>query len=171
MPNYRRIRKPGGAYFFTAVTYARRPVFKNGEARSSLRRIINETQSRHPFYIEAMVVLPDHLHSIWTLPEGDYDYSKRWRIIKGGFTHWYRKRGFDGRIWQNRFWEHTIRDDKDFARHFDYIHYNPVKHALVNRPAKWEFSTFHKYFAKGWYSEEWGCIEPENLQTMQCVGE
>ena len=118
-----------------------------------------------------MVLLPEHLHTIWTLPEGDCDYSNRWRIIKGAFTHWYRKRGFDERIWQNRFWEHTIRNDKDFARHFDYIHYNPVKHDLADRPAKWEFFTFHKYFAEGWYSEEWGCIEPENLRDMKCVGE
>ena len=171
MPNYRRIRKPGGTYFFTVVTYARKPVFKDGEARLALSQIIQKTQSQHPFYMDAMVLLPDHLHSIWTLPEGDYDYSKRWRIIKGAFTHWYRKRGSDGRIWQNRFWEHTIRNDKDFARHFDYIHYNPVKHDLADRPAKWEFFTFHKYFAEGWYSEEWGCIEPENLRDMKCVGE
>jgi putative transposase len=171
MPNYRRIRKPGGTYFFTVVTYARQPVFQNGEARSGLRRIVEKAQSQHPFYIEAMVLLPEHLHSMWTLPEGDYDYSKRWRIIKGGFTHWFRKKGFDGKIWQSRFWEHTIRDDEDFARHFDYIHYNPVKHALVDNPAKWEFSTFHKYLAKGWYSEEWGSIEPENLKNVQCVGE
>ena len=116
-------------------------------------------------------VLPDHLHCIWRLPEGDSDYSKRWRIIKGSFTHWFRSKGNDGRIWQNRFWEHTIRDDEDFARHFDYIHYNPVKHALVDRPAKWEFSTFHKYFEKEWYSEDWGSAEPENLKNMNCVGE
>ena len=171
MPNYRRIRKPGGTFFFTVVTYARQPVFQNSEARSGLRRIVKKTQSQHPFYIEAMVLLPEHLHSMWTLPEGDHDYSKRWRIIKGSFTHWIRKWGFDGRIWQNRFWEHTIRDDEDFARHFDYIHYNPVKHALVDSPAKWEFSSFHRYFARGWYTEEWGSIEPENLKNMQCVGE
>ena len=171
MPNYRRIKKRGGTYFFTVVTHARRPVFQDGEFRSCLRQILEKTQSQYLFYEEAMVILPDHLHCIWRLPQGDFDYSKRWRIIKGSFTHWFRNKGNDGKIWQNRFWEHTIRNDEDFARHFDYIHYNPVKHNLVDRPVNWEFSTFHKYLSEGWYSEEWGCVEPENLKNMNCVGE
>jgi putative transposase len=172
MPNYRRVKIPGGTHFFTLVTHRRRPLFRDESARTCLRSAIQETKSAYPFHVEAMALLPEHLHAIWRLPEGDFDCSKRWRMIKGRFTHSYREKGYEGEVWQNRFWEHTIRDDEDFARHFHYIHYNPVKHGLVESPVQWEYSSFHKYKAMGWYSDEWGRVEPEELKDIgKCAGE
>jgi putative transposase len=122
-------------------------------------------KSRHPFHIDALVVLPDHLHAIWTLPEGDADYPKRWALIKAAFSRHLPKdeRRNPSRIakdergiWQRRYWEHLIRDDRDYARHVDYIHYNPVKHAYVTRVADWPHSTFHRHVGRGLYPPDWG---------------
>ena len=111
-----------------------------------------------------MAVLPDHLHAVWTLPEGDADFAKRWQLIKSTFSRALpsgerisesriarRERG----IWQRRYWEHTIRDENDFARHVDYIHINPVKHGLVTRVRDWPFSSFHRMVKLGIYPEDW----------------
>ncbi len=137
------------------------------------------------FTIDAIVILPDHLHCIWQLPPGDDDYSTRWKMIKAHFSKQYkrrisgfginsnvlteisptqsmRKKGETG-LWQRRFWEHTIRDEKDYARHFDYIHYNPVKHGLTAAPAEWKYSSFHRYVHKGFYKPEWGITPPKEL--------
>ena len=120
-----------------------------------------------PFHRRAMVVLPDHLHTIWTLPDGDSDYSMRWNQVKGLFSRNYtnpvskslpvsRMKRRERDVWQRRFWEHTLMDQEDFNRHCDYIHYNPVRHGLAKSPAEWEKSSFGKYVEKGLYKQDWG---------------
>ena len=164
---YRRSRVKGAAFFFTAVTHGRRR-FLCDEAnikliRESLQHVIN----RHPFTVDAFVLLPDHLHCIWTLPENDADFSMRWRQIKSYFSRKchaeFRGGQPDARpvesqqaIWQPRFWEHQIRDDGDFAKHVEYIHFNPVKHGLVNSPRDWPHSTFHRFVRQGIFPDDWG---------------
>lgn len=122
------------------------------------------------------MVLPEHLHAVWTLPPGDHVYSKRWGLVKGHFCRrlvksslLLRKNAFgEYDVWQPRFWEHTIRDDMDFAHHVDYIHYNPVKHGLVTRVKDWPYSTFHRYIDAGVYPPDWGS---EGLDWDQDYGE
>ena len=131
----------------------------------SLRSVVGEVYRAHPFEIIAWVVLPEHLHAIWRMPDGDTDYPMRWGLIKAGFSRALpkvekigqsrTKKGERG-IWQRRYWEHMIRDDLDLERHVDYIHYNPVKHGCVRRAMDWEFSTFHRYVRAGWIPENWG---------------
>ncbi|MBE0494168.1 MAG: transposase, partial [Thiomicrospira sp.] len=154
---YRRVKHLGGTFFFTLVTAQRRSVFNNPISINLLRQAIRQVKSKHPFQIDAFVLLPDHLHAIWTLPENDTDYSMRWRLIKT----WYVKNGIEKNVWQPRFWEHTIRDEQDFNRHLDYIHYNPLKHGYVNRVKDWPYSSFHKHVAQGFYDLEWGNTEPD----------
>jgi putative transposase len=118
----------------------------------------------HPFTIDAIVVLPEHLHCIWTLPQGDADYKTRWALIKANFSRAIplgercserrRKRGERG-IWQRRYWEHVIRDERDFASHADYIHWNPVKHGWARSPGDWPWSSFHAYVRRGIYTVNW----------------
>jgi putative transposase len=129
-----------------------------------LRRAFRETQSRHPFTIEAIVVLPDHLHAIWSLPDGDADFATRWRLIKSSFSRGLptgepvsisRKQKGERGIWQRRYWEHALRDEADLARHVDYIHFNPVKHGHVTRVRDWRHSSFHRMVRLGIYSEDW----------------
>ena len=139
MPEYRRHRVPGATYFFTANLLDRRSYLLVHEI-TALRAAIRDVNTRAAFHIDAWVVLPDHMHCIWTLPPGDADYSGRWRALKKRFTKaippgetrlpTQLRRGERG-IWQRRFWEHTIRDERDYAAHMDYIHFNPVKHGLV----------------------------------------
>jgi putative transposase len=170
MPQYIRAFAPGCTFFFTLVTYRRRPLFRSSTARRILREAIAETRRRRPFTIDAFVLLPDHLHTLWALPDGDGDFSTRWRKIKEAFTRGYLAVG--GRearvtsgqaakaqrgVWQQRFWEHTIRDEVDFERHVDYIHFNPVKHGLVECPHAWPWSTFRQWVAKGVYDWNWCC--------------
>jgi len=144
MPNYRRSTTTGATYFFTVVTHRRQPILVQPESRKILRQVIEEVKQQHPFTIDAWVLLPDHLHCMWTLPEGDADYSKRWGMIKARYTKQTKpifscdmqlnnskQRHRESAIWQRRFWEHQIRDETDFQRHADYIHYNPVKHGLT----------------------------------------
>ena len=132
-------------------------------------------QSAYPFRVEAICLLPDHLHCIVTLPDNDSNFSKRIQMIKGLFSIQYlksggeegkrnssRKKKGEAAVWQRRFWEHMIRDEKDMQRHFDYIHYNPVKHALVKSVSYWEWSTFHRFVRLGFYHENWGCTEIED---------
>jgi putative transposase len=122
-----------------------------------------QERARRPFEIEAMVVLPDHMHAVWTLPENDADFSDRWRAIKSGFVRRLRTQGValkanakgEHEVWQRRFWEHQIRDESDLARHVDYIHINPVKHRLVERVVDWRWSTFHRYVRLGVLPANW----------------
>jgi putative transposase len=164
MPNYIRARFEGGFYFFTVVTYERKKLFQKELARRCLREAIEKTRSRQPFETIAFCLLFEHLHCIWKLPENDADYSKRWSSIKGRFSKEYlnlngrrreaspsRARKGEVCIWQRRFWEHQIRDENDLQRHIDYIHYNPVKHGLVQKVERWPWSTYHKYVREGFY--------------------
>ncbi len=170
MPEYRRLFVPGSMYFFTVVTHRRRPLFQLPLARRLLNRAIQDTRSRHPFAIDAMVLLHDHLHTIWTLPPDDHDFPVRWRRIKEGFTRAFaatgtrelrvgtgaQHKGIRG-FWQQRYWEHRIRDEADLHRHLDYIHFNPVKHRLARCPHAWPYSSFRRYVRSGAYPADWGC--------------
>ncbi|MDE2068966.1 MAG: transposase [Bradyrhizobium sp.] len=163
MTGYRRNFVAGGSFFFT-VNLAERRLRLLTEYIDELRAALEETRRGHPFTIEAMVVLPDHLHALWTMPEGDADFATRWRLIKSGFSRRLPggERISDSRagkgergIWQRRYWEHTIRDEIDFARHVDYIHINPIKHGLVTRVADGPHSSFHRMVERGIYPEDW----------------
>ncbi len=165
MSRYRRCRVPGGRYFFTVVTRDRRPLLCRPETIPALRSAFREVMRSHPFRLEAVVILPDHLHAIWALPPGDADFSTRWRAIKKRVTC---KLGMERqRLWQPRFWEHWLRDEEDWRRHLDYIHYNPVKHGLVPAPVEWPWSSFHRMVAKGWYPPEWGRHMPDAIRGME----
>jgi len=151
--HYRRHYLPGGCYFFTVVTHQRKPVLTEQPTINVLRDAFKWVQKRHPLRINAIVILPDHLHCIWTLPKTDHDFSTRWRLIKGMVT----KHGqINTPIWQKRFWEHTLRDEHDLQAHTDYIYYNPVKHGYVLQTADWPYSSFHRDVARGRYPIDWG---------------
>ena len=173
MPNYRRNYVPGGTYFFTLVTEGRRPILTSDTARACLTEAFKTVMADRPFELTAIVLLPDHLHTIWTLPEGDADYSLRWAQAKEAFTRSFLIRG--GRegaqstsrqhkreraVWQRRFWEHTCRDEDDLKRHLDYLHWNPVKHGYVTRVRDWQWSSFHRLVADGEYDLRWGSADP-----------
>jgi putative transposase len=162
--HYRRSKTAGGTCFFT-VTLADRTSDLLIQKIDLLREVIRATRHRHPFTIVAMVVLPDHLHSLWRLPPEDAEYPKRWSLIKSGFSRRMpkeesvsksrenkRERG----IWQRRYWEHQIRDETDLERHVDYIHFNPVKHGYVTRAVDWQYSSIHRFIANGWLTADWG---------------
>lgn len=169
MSDYRRWRAEGGTFFFTLVAHSRAPLFAEPTARALLGEKFRACKAQWPFEINAIVLLPEHLHAIWTLPSGDANYSQRWAWIKKEFTkEWIavggreqpvsaarQERGDHG-IWQPRFWEHTIADEDEFDRHFDYIHYNPVKHGHVSSPSDWLYSSFHRWVTAGVYDLEWG---------------
>jgi putative transposase len=163
MTAYRRNFIPGGCFFFTVNLADRRSKLLT-EYADVLRFAFRETRERHPFTIDAMVVLPDHLHAIWTMPEGNRDFATRWRLIKSTFSRNFAAgepvsasrvaKGERG-IWQRRYWGHTIRDEDDFVRHVDYIHINPVKHGLVTRVRDWPYSSFHRMVRRGICPEDW----------------
>jgi len=179
MSRYRRVRLEGGEFFFTVVTYRRRPILTTDLGVQCLRNAWRETNATMPFEVEAVCVLPDHIHTIWSLPEGDDDYPARWRKIKGIFSREYRAAGgSDGEagasrrrrreveVWQRRFWEHRIRDVDDFYRHVEYIHFNPVKHGHVTSLADWPWSSFHNHVKQGWIEPDWGTIEPNDIVNL-----
>lgn len=163
MPNYRRARVPGTTYFFTVNLRDRGSDLLIREI-DLLRSTVRATKARHPFHIDAWVVLPEHMHCLWTLPPGDADFSLRWKVIKFGFsrrlpasevhTGTQVRRGERG-IWQRRYWEHLIRDEQDYQRHYDYIHFNPLKHGHVQRLVDWPYSSFHRAVAGGLYPLDW----------------
>ena len=157
--------------FFFTVNLADRSQHLLTERIDLLRASFKEVRSRHSFTIDAIVVLPEHLHAIWTLPEGDADFALRWRQIKAGFAR--RLPGGEqissscaGKsergIWQRRYWEHTLRDEEDFIRHVNYIHFNPVKHGHVKRVRDWPYSSFHRMVRLGIYPEDWAGDEPSS---------
>lgn len=170
MPNYRRAFQPGGTFFFTLVTNRRRGFLCHPKARKCLHTVLGQVQSERPFEMMAIVLLPNHFHCVWKLPEGDTDFSTRWACIKKDFTKlWlaaggceesissarlgHRERG----VWQRRFWEHTVRNEDDLHRHVDYIHYNPVKHGLAACPHQWPYSSFQRWVSDGYYNKDWLC--------------
>jgi putative transposase len=181
MPEYRRSRIEGGTYFFTVATYERRQILTSAETRPLLHSAWLDVCHRFPFQTIAVCLLPDHIHCIWSLPSGDANYSIRWKEIKRLFTKDYLshtgpgdvrndsriKRG-EAAIWQRRFWEHTIRNQDDLNRYIDYIHYNPVKHGLVDRVVDWPWSSFHRYAKAGTYESDWGESLPPSAIEMEC---
>ena len=166
MPRYRRSHAPGTTYFFTVNTYRRQQLLTHPDVLATLRTSFRTVRAQHPFRIDALVVLPDHLHSLWTLPPGDADYAVRWSLIKRQVSQASRhlvdqsqsasrsKRREIG-FWQRRYWEHLIRNELDFERHVDYVHYNPVKHGLVEHVRDWPYSSFHRYVRLGMCPIDW----------------
>jgi len=176
MPEYRRYYVPGGTYFFTVVTHGRRRFLTDELSRKHLREAMNEEFAIRPVEMVAIVLLPDHLHAIWTLPEGDSGYSLRWKRIKELFTRSYlagggtegarsasRLKHDERAVWQRRFWEHSVRDEDDFKRCLHYVHYNPVKHGLVSLPSEYPWSSFTKWVVLGEYTSNWGAAEPADV--------
>ena len=172
MPDYRRALVPGATYFFTVNLRDRTSDLLIREI-DLLRESVRATRSRHPFHIDAWVVLPEHMHCLWTLPHGDADFALRWKVIKFAFAKRLpvsetrtvnQQRRSERGIWQRRYWEHLIRDERDYQRHFDYIHFNPLKHGHVERLKDWPYSSFQRAVAMGIYREEWG-IEPQPLAS------
>jgi putative transposase len=164
MRRYIRANTAGATYFFT-LTLQDRSSRTLVDHVADLRAAFATVKERHPFEIDAVVVLPEHLHAIWTLPEGDADFSTRWMLIKRTFTHRLGDAGLEfGRrtrrgeriLWQQRFWEHQIRNEDDYARHVDYIHFNPVKHGWVLRAGDWPYSSLHRFVREGKAMKDWG---------------
>ena len=173
MSDYRRWYVPGGTFFFTVVTYQRRRFLTTDLARQCLREAIDHVRQTRPFTVVAIVLLPEHLHAVWSLPPGDSNYSVRWQKIKERFTRAYLAAG--GRdstttlsqqrhqqrgLWQKRFWEHTCQDEEAIKECVDYLHYNPVKHRLVARVNDYPWSTFHRFVRLGEYDLSWGGEDP-----------
>jgi putative transposase len=170
---YRRNYVAGGTYFFTVNTYRRRRMLVKPLARRCLREALTVIQGNWPFEIVAIVLLPDHLHSVWTLPPGDDKYSLRWRRIKEEFTRKFLagggkelpqsasrlRQGYRG-VWQKRFWEHTCADEDDLKRCVDYTHWNPKKHGLAANVRDWPWSSFHRFVKMGEYPADWGRDDP-----------
>ena len=190
MPDYKRWFRVGGTYFFTVVTYKRRKIFYDASGRECLHRAIAEVQASHCFEMLGIVLLPDHFHCIWKMAVDDDNFSVRLGMIKRKFTKLWlgcggqetsvsasrTQRGERG-VWQRRFWEHLISDQQDFARHMDYIHYNPVKHGYVGCPHQWKYSSFHRCVEEGIYKSDWHCQcqgnrKPPDLEVIShSVGE
>ncbi|MGP0170604.1 REP-associated tyrosine transposase [Pseudomonas sp. NCHU5208] len=165
MSRYRRAPEAGASYFFTLVTYQRRPILTDATSRAALRQAIEQVRLRYPFCIEGWVLLPDHLHCIWRLPPGDANFSVRWSLIKRLTSQQVvapaaislsRQLRRESGLWQRRFWEHCIRDDEDYQRHMDYLHFNPVRHGLVRHVQDWPWSSFHRLVRAGVYPADWG---------------
>lgn len=175
MPNYRRAFVPGGCWFFTVNLLDRQQTLLVDHI-AVLREAIAATRQIYPFKIDAFVVLPDHLHAIWSLPPGDSDFSTRWRLVKNRFAralprterlNAVRAARKERGIWQRRFWEHLIRDETDYARHVEYCYINPLKHQLVARVSDWPYSSFHRDVRAGLFVEDWA----GNIETGGEFGE
>lgn len=169
MTNYRRCHIPGASYFFT-VNLSDRGGSTLVDQIDALRLAYRQCYVERPFFSDAVVVMPDHLHAVWTLPPGDADFSTRWRLIKARFSRAIGKMGGnhpsyaksrsqmnkgERGVWQRRFWEHTIRDETDFRQHVEYCWGNPVKHGLVARASDWPFSSMHRDMRAGRVDGEW----------------
>jgi putative transposase len=164
MRRYLRLRRPGSSYFFTLNLEQRQDNRLFVERIDDLRHAFEFVKRAHPFELDAIVVLPEHLHAIWTLPTEDADFSTRWSLIKARFSRAIatgeqvsasRSRRRERGIWQHRFYEHMIRDEKDFEAHLDYVHWNPIKHGLTERAAEWPYSSFHRYVRMGLRPLDW----------------
>lgn len=165
MSDYRRARDAGACYFFTLVTHRRQPLLTGPALRRALREAMVQVRRDYPFGIHGWVLLPDHLHCLWQLPAGDANFGRRWSLIKRltsqavpsaqGVSLSRRLRREAG-LWQRRFWEHRIRDEEDYRRHMDYLHWNPVRHGLVERVGDWPWSSYHRLVRAGVYPADWG---------------
>ncbi len=166
MSSYKRIYISDHYYFFTAVTHKRTPIFKSPDHVQLLRDAFRYVKERRSFDLLAASVMPDHIHCIWRMPEGDSNYSVRWQMLKTAFSRKIRKKHPGKKVWQPRFWEHVIRNEKDLIRHLDYIHYNPVKHGLCRSPCDWQYSSFQRYLKAGFYEPDWGLEYPSSISEM-----
>tara|TARA_R110001599_G_scaffold197925_2_gene394596 strand:+ start:1646 stop:2176 length:531 start_codon:yes stop_codon:yes gene_type:complete len=171
---YRRADVAGATYFFTVNLLNRKQTLLTDHI-DTLRACIKTVKQRHPFHIDAMVILPDHLHAIWTLPENDFDFATRWRLIKSHFSrslpsteriNLSRLKKSERGIWQRRYWEHLIRDELDYERHIDYIYYNPVKHGYVDMPVDWPYSSIDRFIENVIMSNTWSVGETEMLVNL-----
>ena len=183
MPNYRRVHSPGGTFFFTLVTHGRAPIFDDPVARRCLHESIALARRDRAFDLLALVLLPDHLHLLITLPPNDADFSTRLAAIKGRFSRSYpaagdveqpqsasrNRQGYRG-FWQKRFWEHEVRDDPDLFHCLDYTHYNPVKHGLATCPHAWPWTTFHSFVRDGRYEPDWCCVCDNRIRRPPPAG-
>jgi putative transposase len=180
VPEYRRAHLPGSTVFLTLITYRRDKLFSVPTNITRLRAVCSLTISERPFIIDAAVILPEHIHFLWTLPPDDSDYSYRVGRIKVLFTRALRgvnnlpenvsesrRKHRESDVWQRRFYEHTIRDEVDLRKHLDYLHFNPVKHGLVKCVHDWEYSSFHRGIRRGEYDRQWGCQCGDNILTPQ----
>jgi len=184
MPNYRRYFVEGGTYFFTVKTEGKFPVFASDVQSALLGDVMREARVRWSFETVASVLLPDHLHVIWTLPSDDSGYSTRSAWIKKEFTKRYLESGGteqlvsqsrqDNRrrgVWQRRFWEHLIDGDTELEAYVDYVHYNPVKHGYSVASGEWRWTTFHRWVERGAYAADWGRTQtPSSIEIID-VGE
>jgi len=174
MTNYRRIYTPGATWFFTINLAERNNNALLIENIDQLRQAFRYVKQRRPFDINAAVVLPEHLHCVWTLPPNYSEYSIRWNLLKAHFSRSIhkgehvsvsriskRERG----IWQRRFWAHLITNERDFNQHIDYVHWNPVKHGWAKQAADWPYSSFHRYVKLGIYPLDWGGAEEFNFDV------
>lgn len=184
MPEYRRMFQPGGSFFLTLVTYRRETILGSASAVALLRSAVAEVRARRPFEVLGAVVLPDHVHFVWALPPGDTDYPIRVAATKAIFSRKHarsaeseggvsasRLRRRERTVWQRRYWEHTIRDERDLQAHMDYIHYNPVKHGYASCPHAWRWSSFHRWVKEGRYPDDWACccrgtVEPPSFREI-----
>ena len=169
MSEYHRLYRQQGWYFFTVVTYNREKILIQSDNIVRLRHSFHSVMDKHPFHIDAVVILPDHIHCIWRLPPDDDDFSTRWRLIKRyfsiGMSASLNKRA-EKKVWQRRFWEHLLRNETDWRTHMDYIHYNPVKHGYVQSPGDWYYGSFQHAVKYGLYPGDWGAQEPSSIHGM-----
>ena len=176
MTDYRRVYISGATWFFTVNLAERRNNSLLVEHIDLLRAAFLYVKKRKPYTINAAVIMPDHLHCIWTLPAEDADFSVRWNLLKGYFSRgipkvenisqsWIKRR--ERGLWQRRFWAHLLTSQEDFNNHMDYIHWNPVKHGLVNRVMDWPYSSFHRFVAHGVYPNAWGHSGAFNIEVNE----
>ena len=177
MVQYRRNIVAGGTFFFTVTLQNRRSSILIDHI-SFLKNAVRTVKNKHPFRVNAFVILPDHFHMIWTLPVGDSDYSTRMKLIKGYFSKQITRSGItinktkhhEYRLWQRRFWEHTIQDESDLEQHVNYIHYNPIKHGYVQQLKDWPYSSFHHFVKTGRLPIDWG-ISTNPIGSDHAFGE
>ena len=176
MTDYRRIYIPDSTWFFTVNLAERRDNNLLVEKIDLLRTAFRYVKERKPYRINAIVIMPDHLHCIWILPPGDADFSIRWNLIKGHFSRAIpkgerispsRNKRRERGLWQRRFWAHLLCDQDDFNNHLDYIHWNPVKHGRVQRVVDWPHSSFHRFVEQGIYPVNWGHSGDFNIHANE----
>lgn len=170
MPNFRRYYIPNAIVFITGVTRDRIPYFEPVDNVEMLFDTMRCVQDLHPFRLLAYVVLPDHFHWLMRVDEGSGNFSIALHSIKRNYTLNFKKtHGIITplTLWQDRFWDHVIRDDHDLNKHFNYIHWNPIKHGYVQEPGNWPHSTYQHWLERGYYEPMWGCeSEPKDIAEM-----
>jgi len=164
----RRLYVPNAHYIITGMTKYRRSLFADETNVNLLRTTKRRAKEFHPFTMRACAFLPDHFHLLIFVPEAT-NISKLLQSIQRNFTRNYKNVYHINRrtnLWQRGFWDHVIRNERDFADHFHYIHYNPVKHGYATKPEEHAHSSFHEYVKRGWYEPGWGHTEPEEVSDL-----